>query len=101
MKKLLLFLIFVTIIGTQAHALTCEAENITYEACKSGYYRTNNQCQKCPDSSGVFTNSARTIPASVTSNDYNADGLMDCYIPAGTYYDATGTFTLTANCNHD
>lgn len=69
--------------------------------CAVGYWgnSTNgmNGCNKCPDVTNVYTNAARTIKASATSAA-GTSVVMGCYIPAGTYYDETGTFTISGPC---
>lgn len=101
MNRPLLFSIFTIIICTNAHANTCQTTNDDYYACKPGYYLNSGDCAQCPVWSGVYTNASRTTAVRGTSKDSNTDSITSCYIPAtGPYYDSTGTFSITADCNY-
>lgn len=80
---------------------TCKA-TYSYQ-CDVGYYGSSTNgtsgCTKCPTATGVYTNSARTTLASTTSTA-GTTSVTGCNIPAGTYYDVTGTFTLTSKCSY-
>ncbi|MCM1294356.1 MAG: hypothetical protein NC311_02235 [Muribaculaceae bacterium] len=71
--------------------------------CPVGYYGTTTDgltgCNRCPEWTGIYTDAAHTLTAAATSGNGRLV-ITGCYIPAGTYYDATGTFTLTSNCTY-
>lgn len=73
-----------------------------YYSCAAGYWGTSSNgtsgCSPCPPASDIYTNSARTTKAQGTSTD-DATDITDCYIAPGTYYDTTGTFTLSKLSN--
>lgn len=76
---------------------------ICHKICAVGYYNTKNDplsCTQCPQWSGVYTNSAKTTLARGTTSKSGATTITDCYIAAGTYYDATGTFKISSNCQY-
>ncbi len=70
---------------------TCQASN-----CNAGYYRSGNSCLGCPSVSGLYTDSALKTVAKSTSLANNSGGVASCYVASGTYYDATGSFTIDA-----
>lgn len=79
--------------------------NAQYEyRCAAGYYGSSTNgtsgCSACPTWTNVYTNSARTTLARGTSSD-GTTAITSCYIATGTYYDATGTFTLDSKCNYE
>lgn len=78
----------------------CSCNTTTSYKCAAGYYGTpsptNQTCTQCPEASDIYTNSARTVRARGTSKD-GATSKNDCYLPAGTYYDATGQFVIDTN----
>lgn len=82
--------------------LTSPIELCTYN-CSKGYYGLgffSSSCTQCPQWSGVYTNSAKTTLARGTTSKSGATAITDCYIAAGTYYDATGTFKISSNCQY-
>lgn len=66
--------------------------------CASGYYGTSSNgtsgCTQCPEATNIYTNSARTTRARGTSAAGTTSS-ANCYLPQGTYYDASGTFTIS------
>ncbi len=78
----------------------CDCRTTTTYECAVGYYGTpsygNKTCSQCPEASDIYTNSARTVRARGTSKG-GATSKNDCYLPAGTYYDATGQFVIDTN----
>ncbi len=86
--------------GTTNTATYCS--NLSYSVCAPNFYGNGSSCAACPASmkSGLYTNSALT--ASVTGKSAaNTTSISGCYIPAGTYYDSTGTISITSVCYHD
>jgi len=81
---------------------TCNAS--TQYRCAAGYYGTSTNgtsgCSQCPTWSGVYTDSARTTLVRGTSSADSNTAITGCYVVAGTYYDATGTFKTTGNCQY-
>ncbi|MDR1338130.1 MAG: hypothetical protein LBJ73_03850 [Rickettsiales bacterium] len=78
---------------------TCSNRSTRYR-CKSGYYGPIGaavaSCAQCPESDTIYTNSTQTIKARGTNvAGFNA-AIGTCKLPAGTYYDASGTFTVEA-----
>lgn len=70
--------------------------------CAAGFYGNaewggTSGCEMCPPASNIFTSSALKIRARGTSAA-GTTSVAGCYIPARTYYDATGTFTITSSC---
>ncbi|MCM1294313.1 MAG: hypothetical protein NC311_02010 [Muribaculaceae bacterium] len=69
--------------------------------CAAGYYGSSTNgtsgCTRCPNWTGVYTNSTKTILARGNSSA-GATSITGCYISAGTYYDTTGTFKITSTC---
>jgi len=80
---------------------TCNAS--TQYRCAAGYYGTSTNgtsgCNPCPEWKDVYANSARTTKVYGTSSA-GATAITGCYVVAGTYYDATGTFKTTGNCQY-
>lgn len=80
---------------------TCSSS--TKYRCAAGYYGSSTNgtsgCTQCPTWTGVYTNSGRTVEARGTSTA-GTTAITGCYVAPGTYYDATGQFTLTANCDY-
>lgn len=80
---------------------TCNS-SIQYR-CAAGYYGSSSNgtsgCTQCPTWSGVYTNSGKTTLARGTSSA-GATAITGCYVAPGTYYDATGTFKTTSNCQY-
>lgn len=70
-------------------------------ACAAGtyYYGGSGQwmaCQPCPNADEIYTNSALTIVANGTSTTGNTGSAVSvCYLAPGTYYDSTGTLTVS------
>ena len=69
-------------------------------ACPAGTYNpsagatSSSACKTCPTPTDVYTDAARTVQAQATSDT----GGTYCYLPPGTYYDETGSFTVSSNC---
>ncbi len=92
---------------------TCVCSSDISHRCATGYYGTakmtscqagtngwtcnTTDCQRCPAATGIYTNSARTVQAYGTVLAGNGNEKTDCYLPAGTYYDATGSFEKTGS----
>lgn len=79
---------------------TCKSK---YEyQCAAGYYGTSSNgtsgCSLCPTWTGVYTNSGKTTLARGTTKWAGSSKITSCYVAAGTYYDATGTFKISDNC---
>lgn len=75
---------------------TCSAT--TAYQCASGYWGSSTNgtsgCSPCPPWSKVYTSSAKTQEARGTSSSGTTD-IAGCYIIPGTYYDETGTFSIS------
>lgn len=52
--------------------------------------------ESCPSAPNAYTTSALKYKAYTTS-EMGASSVYDCYLPAGTYYDSTGSFEITSN----
>ncbi len=80
---------------------TCNAS--TQYQCAAGYWGSSSNgtsgCNPCPEWQNVFANSARTTKVYGTSAA-GATSITGCYVVAGTYYDATGTFKTSGNCQY-
>ncbi|MDE6250836.1 MAG: hypothetical protein K2M34_04375 [Alphaproteobacteria bacterium] len=80
---------------------TCNSS--TQYQCAAGYYGTTTNgtsgCTQCPTWTGVYTTSGKTTLVRGTSNA-GATAITGCYVAAGTYYDTSGTFKTTGNCNY-
>ncbi len=80
---------------------TCNAS--TQYQCAAGYWGSSSNgtsgCNPCPEWKNVFANSARTTKVYGTSNA-GATAITGCYVKPGTYYDATGTFKTSGNCQY-
>lgn len=63
--------------------------------CTAGYYGNGNTCTRCP---GV-KNSGDTIVYG--NSPVGATSITQCTLSAGTYRDATGTFTLNGSCTYN
>lgn len=78
---------------------------VCFKSCNIGYYNPRNtstsDCIQCPEWSRVYTNSARTTLARGTTKTTNATAITECYVAAGTYYDVTGTFKISSNCEYE
>lgn len=78
----------------------CRCEKTTTFKCAAGYYGTpsllDKNCTQCPEATDIYTNSTRTVRARGTSN-VGATSRDKCYLPAGTYYDATGQFVIDSD----
>lgn len=83
----------------------CLAIRQSLYACGNGFYGTctNNtdsstcNCAECP---GEGTSPTPEKPTLYT--DYvGASDISSCYLPAGTYTDTVGGFTISAPCPHD
>ena len=103
--------------------LTCdEGELRRYGASASGYSSTNVEveqliadrdqyvvsdavvphCESCPNAKSSYTTSALStrIPGQSIPDSTQSIPITACYLQAGTYYDAKGTFTLSSNCSY-
>lgn len=70
----------------------CAVEVHESWACNSGYYyNADNNCSTCP----VHESGKQT------SSYANNSGSSACYIPAGTYTDASGTYEYTEDCTYN
>lgn len=80
---------------------TCNSS--TQYQCATGYYGSSSNgisgCTQCPTWNGVYTDSAKTTLVRGTSNA-GTTAITGCYIAAGTYYDASGTFNTTGSCSY-
>ncbi len=81
---------------------TCNAS--TQYQCAAGYYAKSGSgsslvCDPCPTWTGVYTTSSKTTLVRGTSNA-GATAITGCYVKPGTYYDATGTFKTSGNCEY-
>lgn len=61
---------------------------ICMKICDKGKYASTSSCPSCPSYNGISGTTAGTGATSIT----------ECYIPAGTYSDSTGTYKITENC---
>lgn len=64
--------------------------------CNDTYYRSGTSCVQCPQSSEgeIYVNSYLNATRPGATANTNATAKTDCYIPSGTYYDQSGTFTI-------
>ena len=70
--------------------------------CGIGEYNDSDGiCVPCPEATGIYIDSNRTIVASV-DNDVTSDGgfigIDGCFLLSGTYYDERGTFSISEDC---
>lgn len=76
----------------------------TIYRCATGYYgnptTASSGCSRCPSWSGVFGESSLHATIYGTTAAPGQTSTTGCYIPTGTYYDATGTFKLTSKCQY-
>ncbi len=85
----------------------CECTTTQSYQCAAGYYGTANcitnpvtgssvcsGCKACP-SGGVYTDSAMTTAATPGCLPGNGTTATSCYLAPGTYYDASGAFTIS------
>lgn len=96
---------------------SCDCDTSTSATCKStqeyrcatGYYGTSSNgtsgCNPCPEwkydtNSYVYTNSAKTTKARGTTSNAGTTSITGCHVVSGTYYDATGTFEISSNCEY-
>lgn len=86
------------------NASTNKCSTSTVYRCVTGYYgnptTASSGCSKCPLWTGVFGNSGFNATVYGTTSGPGTTGVTGCYVPTGTYYDATGTFKLTDNCQY-
>ncbi|MDR0741483.1 MAG: hypothetical protein LBF28_01795 [Rickettsiales bacterium] len=80
---------------------TCSGRSTRYR-CKSGYYGTVDAssapiCTQCPEADNIYTNSNLTLKARGTNVAGENATVDTCKLPAGIYYDISGTFMLEAN----
>ena len=80
---------------------TTYCSNQSYTVCAPGFYGNGSSCVACPSTNkyGLYTNSALTTYAAGKSSA-NTTSISGCYISAGTYYDSTGTISITSTCYH-
>ena len=84
----------------------CSCTTTESYQCASGYYGTAScikntvtglyfcsGCSKCP-SGGVYTDAAMTTAATPGCLPGNGTTATSCYLAPGTYYDASGAFTI-------
>lgn len=71
---------------------TCDGS--TTLSCNKGYYGSTS-CTRCPSDSRFMYQGYATYG---TTSSSGKTAVTDCFIPSGTYYDNTGTFTITSNC---
>lgn len=89
--------------GGQTSCNTCPAngtcDGSATVSCNIGYFGTTT-CERCPLWSEVYGTSIPQVIPDVrsTTNSTGKTVVASCYFPAGTYKDATGTFTLSGNC---
>lgn len=88
------------------NASTCSCTTMQSYRCDDGYYGTARcsksstgaylcfGCSKCP-SGGVYTDSAMTTAATPGCLPWNGLTVESCYLAPGTYYDASGAFTVS------
>lgn len=76
---------------------------ISCTTCSAGTYSATtgaSSCTKCPSAMNIYTDVAKTTLATGTSSA-GATAQSSCYLPAGTYYDAMGTFVIeTSMCTY-
>lgn len=75
---------------------TCPMDIIGPESCIAGYYGAYPNCTRCPEADNIYTDAARTTRARGTSAA-GAINASECFLAPGTYYDASGQFTLESN----
>jgi hypothetical protein len=96
MKKngtvILCILVSITLI--ESAFAVCAVESNVYTSCKPGYYYFQKGCVRCP----VAAQDLNGNDVYGTTPDKNADLITSCYLPAGTYKDDTGTFTVSDSC---
>lgn len=85
---------------------TCNAgvcTKTTEYRCDAGYYGSSTNgtsgCTQCPTWTGVYTNSTKTTLSRGYST-VGTTGITGCMIIPGTFYDATGTFTMGNPCSY-
>ncbi len=76
-------------------------------SCSAGTYSDTynaSSCSTCPSASDIYTTSALSTLASVSSGKITSDAGIGassyCYIKPGTYYNSTGTFTYGGTCTY-
>lgn len=67
--------------------------------CPAGSYSTGSYCADCPTATNLYTNSALTILARGTSYE-GSTAQSECFLAAGTYYDVSGTLSISSNCQY-
>ena len=93
--------------------VNCICSNSYKYRCASGYYGTatmlscmmngigggytcsTTDCQPCPAADGIYTDANRTTLAYGTVAAGNGNAKTGCYLPNGTYYDASGEFEIS------
>ncbi|MBR2393800.1 MAG: hypothetical protein IKB05_04910 [Alphaproteobacteria bacterium] len=63
--------------------------------CKIGYYRSGNQCVRCPDIVSGTPGTTASETSWGASLDRNKLGIEKCYAPAVSYTDNVGIFEIT------
>lgn len=66
--------------------------------CASSYYKSNDECVQCPPSSagGIYMNQQLTGYRPGATSGTGATSVSECYLPAGTYYNESGKFTIAS-----
>lgn len=77
-------------------AATYTTNNSCNWECNAMYYKSNNTCVMCPPSSDgdIYMNQQLQGTRPGTTSGPGATSVSECYLPAGTYYDETGTFKI-------
>lgn len=78
-----------------------ECSGTTFSCNKGYYYSSVEGCSRCPAFDNAYTNSSLTSPAYGTTANKGSTKLSDCYLPSGTYYDASGAFYMSNDCTQD
>lgn len=85
------------------NAATSTCSTSTIYRCAPGYYgnptTASSGCTRCPKWAGVYHTSGLASDVYGTSNA-GATAATGCYIIPATYYDVSGQFTLTGNCQY-
>lgn len=85
------------------NATTSTCSTSTIYRCAPGYYgnptTASSGCTRCSVWSGVSGDPGLSSQVYGKSNA-GATAITGCYMPSGTYYDVSGKFTLTSNCQY-
>jgi len=86
------------------NSATSVCSTSTIYRCETGYYgnppSASYGCNRCPLWEDAFTEPGLRGTRYGTTDGPGATDASECYIPTGTYFDSTGTFKLTNNCNY-